>query len=69
MSMDLSPLLAMLLVTTPRVVVLSVCVGMGGCLCPIISNSWRAGIASWQLMNRVHISASAAEDMTALMTW
>ena len=35
MSIDLSRLLAMLLVTTPRVVVLSVCIGVGGCLWPI----------------------------------
>ena len=61
MSMDLSSLLAMLLVTTPRAVVFSVCIGVGGCLCPNISNAWRAGIASCQLMNRAPSSASAAE--------
>ena len=46
MSIDLSRLLAMLLVTTPGAVVLSVCIGVGGCLCPIFSNVWRAGEGS-----------------------
>ena len=57
----------MLLVTTPREVVLLVCVVVGGFLYPIISKSWRAGIASWQLMNRAPSLASAAEDMAELM--
>ena len=65
--MDLSLLLIMLLVTTSSDVVLSVCIGVRGCLCPISSWECRAGMASWQLMNRVHSSASAADDMTALM--
>ena len=67
MSIDLSRLLAMLLVTTPSAVVLSVCIGVGGCLWPIASNARRAGIASLQLMKRDLKSASAAEDMTAFM--
>ena len=67
MSIDLSRLLAMLLVTTPRAVVLSVYIGVGGYLWPIVSNAWRAGIASLQLMKRVPNSASAAEDMTDFM--
>ena len=66
MSIDLSRLLAMLLVTTPSAVVLSVCIGVGGCFWPIVSNAWRAGIASLQLMKRAPNSASAADDMTAL---
>ena len=69
MSMELSRLLVMLLVTTTRAVVLSVCIGVGGCLCPIIPNAWCAGIASRQLMNRAPRSASAVEDMTDLMIW
>ena len=67
MSIDLSPLLVMLLVTTLSAVVLSVCIGVGGCLWPMVSNAWRAGIASLQLMKRYPNSASAAEDMTAFM--
>ena len=67
MSIDLSRFLAMLLVTTPRAVVLSVCIGVGGCLWPIFSNAWRARMASLQLMKRDPNSASAAENMTAFM--
>ena len=32
-----------------------------------VSNAWRAGIASLQLMKRSPNSASAADDMTAFM--
>ena len=67
MSIDLSRFLTMLLVTTPRAVLLSVCIGVGGCLWPIVSNAWSAGIASLQLMKMSPNSASAAEDMTAFM--
>ena len=67
MTIDLSCLLAMLLMTTPRAVVLSVYIGVGGCVWPIVSNPWRAGIASLQLMKRAPNSASAAEIMTAFM--
>ena len=67
MSIDLSRFLAMLLVTTPSAVVLSVCIGVGGCFWPIVSNAWRAGIASLQLMKRDPNSDSAAEDITAFM--
>ena len=67
MSIDLSLLLAMLLVTTPRAVVLLVCIGVGGCLWPMVSNTWRAGIDSMQLMKRDPNSASYAEDMTTFM--
>ena len=69
MSMDLSRLLAIMLVTTTWAVVLLVCIGVGGCLCPIISNDWRAGIASKQFINRAPSLASAEEDMIALMIW
>ena len=67
MSIYLSRLLAMLLATTPSEVVLSVCIGVGGCLWHIVSNAWRSGIAFLQLMKRDPNSASAAEDMTAFM--
>ena len=56
-----------LLFTTPSAVVLSVCIGVGGCLCPRKSRVCRAGMASLQLMYRAPILASAADDMTALM--
>ena len=62
MSIDLSSLLAILWVKTPSAAVLSVCIGVGGCLWPIVSNAWRAGIASLQLTKRAPNSASAAED-------
>ena len=67
MSIDLSCLFEMLLVTTPRAVVLSVRIGVGGYLWPIVSNEWRDGITSLQLMKRPPNSDSADEDMTALM--
>ncbi len=58
-----------LLFTTPSAVVLSVCIGVGGCLCLEYSSVFRAGMASRQLMKRVPISASTADEMTALMIW
>ena len=67
MSINLSPLLEMLLVTTTSAEVLSVCIGVDGCLWPIASNAWRAGIAFLQFMKRAPNSASVAEDMTAFM--
>ena len=67
MSIDLSRLLAMLLVTTPSAVMLSVCIGVGGCLWPIVSNVWRDGIASLQFMKRASNSDSADEDRTAFI--
>ena len=57
----------MLLVTTPYAVVLSVCIGVGGCMCPISSRDWYAEMASLQLMNSATSSASVADDMNALM--
>ena len=65
--MDFSRLLAIFLLTTPKAVVLSVCTGVGGCLCPMILRACRAGIASLQLMKRAASLASAAEDITDLM--
>ena len=65
--MDFSSFLAILLVTTPCAVVLYVYIDVGGCVCPISSRAWRAGMASLQLMKSAPSSASAADDMTALM--
>jgi hypothetical protein len=56
-----------LLFTTPSAVVLSVCMGVGGCLCPKYSSVCQAGMASLQLMSRAPISASAADEMINLM--
>ena len=69
MSIDLSRLLAILLVTTPSAVVLSVCIWVSGCLWPIVSNARSAGIAYLQLMKRAPNSASAADDMNAFMIY
>ena len=41
---------AMMLLTTPRAVVLLVFIGVGGCGCPIAIIVWRAGTASRQLI-------------------
>ena len=53
--------------TTSKSVVLSVCIGVVSCLWTIISNAWRAVIASLKLMKRAPNSVSAAEDMNAFM--
>ena len=47
----------------------SVFIGVGGCSCPISSRASRAGMASRQFIKRAPSSASAAEDMTALIIW
>ena len=67
--MDFSRLLAIFLLTTPKAVVLSVCIGVGGCLCHMISSACCAGIASLQFMKRAPSLASTAEDITALKIW
>jgi hypothetical protein len=56
----------MLLLTTPNAVVLSVWMGVLGCLWPISVRSWCIGTASHALMYSALSSASAALDMTAL---
>ena len=53
------------LFTTPSAGVLSVCIGVGGCLCPKYSSVFRAGVASRQLIKRAPTSASAVDGMTA----
>ena len=65
--MDFCTLLEMLLVTTPFAVVLSVFIGVGGCVCPIYSIYWRDGMSFLQFMKSAFSSASAADDMTALI--
>ena len=54
---------------TPRAVVLSVCIGVLGCGCPISMRAILAGMASRAFMNNAPISASAADDMTAFIIW
>ncbi len=56
----------MLLVMTPWAVLLSVWMGMGGCLCPISSRRSCMGIASRAFMYSAPSLALAALDMTAL---
>ena len=58
----------MLLFTTPRAVLLSVCMGVGGCLWPVSASVWRCGMALGELIQSVPSFASAAKDMTALMS-
>ena len=56
-------------VTNTRAVVLSVCIGIGGCLCPIYSTVFLDGMAWRELTKSAPISASAAEVITFLMIW
>jgi hypothetical protein len=49
-------------------VVLSVSIGVGGCLCPNSSNDVRRNAPSFAFMKTTPISASAAEDITCLRT-
>ena len=46
---------------------LSIFIGVGGCLCPISYSVILAGTALRQLINSAHSSASAADDITVLM--
>ena len=66
-SINFKFLLTMLSLTMPRAVVLSVCIGVRGCLCPISSSVILAGTASRKLMNSAQSSALAVDDITALM--
>ncbi len=56
----------MLLLTTPNEVVLSVWMGVLGCLWPISVRSWRTGTASHALMYSAPSLALDALDVTAL---
>ena len=51
-------------VTNPNDVVLSVCIGVGGCLWTIFSTAVRAGISWRELIYSAPISASAAGVIT-----
>ena len=56
-----------LLDTTPIAVLLSVCIGVLGCLCPNFSKVFLIGTASLALKYNPPSPVSAAEDMTALI--
>ena len=56
-----------LLLTTPLAVELSVCMGVGSCLCPNSSSVVHIGMACFALMKRAPSLASAAEDITVCM--
>ena len=49
-------------------VVFSVCIGVGGCVCPISSRACCAGMDYLKLMKSAPSSASSTDDMTALIT-
>ncbi len=59
----------MLLLAIHIAVLLSICIGVLGYLCPISCSVFLQGTASWALINIAPSSASAADDMTALMIW
>ena len=69
MSIELSLFLAKLFVTNPSEVVLLICIEVESCLWHISSRVCCAWMASWQLMKRAPISASASYEMTALIIW
>jgi hypothetical protein len=55
----------MLLSMTPNAVLLSVSMGVLGCLWPILLRSWLIGMALWVLMYSAPSSALAVLDMMA----
>ncbi len=58
-----------LLVSSSCVVLLSVCIGVGGWGWPSFSSVWHMETAVFELMKRAPSSASAADDMTARIIW
>ena len=66
MSIDFNFFMTLLL-TTPNAVVLLVCIGVGGCLCPMNSRMCCTGTASRQFMYSAPTSTLAADDSTALI--
>ena len=67
MSMALVRLGCTLPFTTASAIELSVCIGVGGCLCPNSSNTARMYTASRAIMYSAASSASVADDITFLM--
>ena len=56
-----------LFVSSACAVELSVCNGVRGCGCPCSSSVWCIAMAVFALMNNAPSSASAADDITALI--
>ena len=54
---------------TASSIVLSVCNGVGGCLCPIFSSTIPIYTESCAMMYSAAISASVADVMTCLIMW
>ena len=54
---------------TASAIVLSVCNGVGGCLCHISSNTIMMYTASCDMMYSAASSASVADVMTCLIMW
>ena len=67
MSIDLVAFGWIVFVTNPNTVVLSVWIGVGGCLWPISSTVVIAGISCHELIYSAPISASSAEVITFFM--
>ena len=67
MSVDLVAFGCRFFSTKPTAVVLSVWIGVGGCVCPISIKVCLAGIACLEFRKRAPISASAADDITFFM--
>ena len=67
--MALSAFGRILLVSSACAVAFSVCIGVRGCGCPSSISVCRMAAAVFALMNRAHISASAADDMTVRIIW
>ena len=63
-SVDVVDAGVMFLSTNPRAVVLSTCIGVGGCWCPISIKVVLAGMACLEFRKSAPISASAANDIT-----
>ena len=67
MSIDLDLFCCIVEFIMPSVVELSICTGVGGCLCPISYSVVCKGTAALQLIKVAPHSASDAADMTFLM--
>ena len=65
--MDLRFLDTIVPLTTPSAVVLSVCIGNGGCGQPILMRVLRSATIFWAVVKRAPNSASAADVITNLM--
>ena len=55
--------------TTASAIELSVCSGVGGCLCPISSKMILMYTASWAIMYNAANYASVANDITCIIMW